>query len=321
MPPRPYPDWSWSPSRHHLFQECRRKYYYHYYAAHNGWFLDAPPAARQAYRLKQMSSLYLVFGEAVHKMAEETVQLYHQYGRPLEQGEMVRRIRHMLNQAYKDSLRVEEWKQQPKQRTMLQEMYYLGTLPEKAQEAIKQRIPILADRLLQSESLQHFMHADHCHLVELEKLNTMDMGDTMVYVKLDCMYRQADQYIIVDWKTGQEDERNDVQLRLYGWYVHENYGIPYDRIQIRTEYLLSGKCKMDQVTEHEMNELVAYAEASIAEMRSYLAEPSLNQPKPMGAFEVTQDERKCRQCAFLEMCEGASPNLFLDEEPDAGQVS
>lgn len=314
MPPRPYPDWSWSPSRHGMFEECRRKYYYHYYAAHNGWLAESTPYARQAYRLKQMTNIYLVFGDAVHKMAEEAVKLYHSYGRLMDGEEMRRRIRTLLNQAYKDSRNVETWCQQPKQLTMLQEMYYAGGLSESVTDTIKRRIPILVDRLLGSESLQHYMHGDGCHLVELERLNTIDLGDTMVYVKLDFMYRQAGRYIIVDWKTGQEDERNDTQLRLYGWYVHEHYGIPYEQIDIRTEYLLSGQCKVNEVSESEMEHLVAYAEASIAAMRSYLEDPKLNAPKAREAFEVTDDERKCRRCPFREMCEGAKPRYADDEE-------
>ena len=314
MPPRPYPGWSWSPSRHQLFQECRRKYYYHYYASHNGWYAEATPFARQAYRLKQMTNLYLVFGDAVHKMAEEAVKLYHNYGRVMDTEEIVRRVRALLNQAYKDSRDIEAWKQQPKQRMMLQDMYYVGGLSDSVTDTIKRRIPILADRLISSESMQHYMHADGCHLVELEQLNTIDLGDTMIYVKLDFMYRQAGRYIIVDWKTGQEDERNDTQLRLYGWYVHENYGVPYEQIDIRTEYLLSGQCKVDEVTEDEMEHLVAYVEASIAGMRSYLDDPTLNAPKAMEEFEVTDDERKCRRCAFREMCEGAKPRYMEDDE-------
>ncbi|MCG7408584.1 PD-(D/E)XK nuclease family protein [Paenibacillus sp. ACRRX] len=312
MPPRPYPDWSWSPSRHNLFEECRRKYYFHYYAAHNGWYLDAPPMARQAYRLKQMTNLYLIFGDAVHKMAEEAVKSYHHYGKIQEPEEIIKRIRFLLNQAYKDSKDIEAWTAQPKQRRMLHEMYYRGGLPPQLTETIKTRLPILVDRLLGSESLQHFMHADSCHLVELEKLNTLDLGDTMIYVKLDFMYRQAGRYIIVDWKTGQEDERNVTQLRLYSWYVHENYGIPYEQIDIRTEYLLSGQCKLDQVEEYEMNELAAYVETSIAKMRHYLSDTAANAPKSIMDFEVTDDERKCRRCSYREMCEGARPRT--DEE-------
>ncbi|MCR8845186.1 PD-(D/E)XK nuclease family protein [Paenibacillus sp. SC116] len=312
MPPRPYPEWSWSPSRHNLFQECRRKYYYHYYAAHNGWLAESSVLARNAYRLKQMTNLYLVFGDAVHKMAEETIKQYHHYGKAIEANELVRRIRKLLNQAYLDSRDVETWRMQPKSRLMLEEVYYFGSLPDRQVEQIRSRLPILVDRLLTSDSMQMFMHGDGCHLVEMEKLNTIQLRGTKVYVKLDFMFRKQDRYMIVDWKTGQEDERNDTQLRLYGWYVHENYGIPYERIDIRTEYLLSGRCQIDQVDEPEMEALVAYTESSMAKMQSYLLNPELNEPKPLETFEVTDDERRCRRCAFREICEGAKPQSYED---------
>ena len=36
-------EFSWSRSRDHTFQDCRRKYFYHYYGAWGGWDASAPP--------------------------------------------------------------------------------------------------------------------------------------------------------------------------------------------------------------------------------------------------------------------------------------
>ncbi|MCE5168614.1 PD-(D/E)XK nuclease family protein [Paenibacillus profundus] len=298
-----YPEWSWSPSRHTLFEECRRKYYYHYYAAHNGWLADAPELAKQAYRLKQMTNLYLVFGDAMHKMAETTLMQFNQAGRLLEADELTRRVRNLLNQAYKDSLDQAAWREQPKKRTMLHEMYYDGELPHHVTDTIKRRIPILADRFLGSRSLQQFVQEQQARLLEIERLNTIEVAGTKVYVKLDFMFRQDNRHVIVDWKTGQEDERNKTQLRLYGLYVHRMYEVPYERLDIRTEYLLSGQCYEDQVEGEEMAELERHVVTSIQLMRDYLAEPAINRPLSVDSFEPTENARRCRRCAFLEICE------------------
>ncbi|MGG0812838.1 PD-(D/E)XK nuclease family protein [Paenibacillus alvei] len=298
-----YPEWSWSPSRHVLFEECRRKYYYHYYASHNGWFRDAPPLARQAYQLKQMTNLHLVFGEAMHKMAEATLMQMHQSGRMMDAEDIVRRVRNLLNQAYTDSLNVEAWKELPKQRTMLHEMYYGGQLPTRTIEMIKTRIPILADRFLNSRSVQQYREDSDVRLMELERLNTIEVASTNVFVKLDVMFRHHDHYIIVDWKTGQEDERNKTQLRLYGLYVHRVYGVPYEKLDIRTEYLLSGSCVEDAVYEEEMEELERHVVDSMLLMRDYLEEPLRNQPMSIDAFEPTDEVKRCRRCPYLDICE------------------
>lgn len=300
---KPYPEWSWSPSRHVLFEECRRKYYYHYYASHNGWFRDAPPLARQAYQLKQMTNLHLVFGEAMHKMAEATLMQMRQSGRMMEAEDIVRRVRNLLNQAYTDSLDVEAWKELPKQRTMLHEMYYGGQLPARTIETIKSRIPILADRFLNSRSVLQYREDSDVQLMELERLNTIEVASTNVFVKLDAMFRHHDHYIIVDWKTGQEDERNKTQLRLYGLYVHRVYGVPYEKLDIRTEYLLSGSCVEDAVHEEEMEELERHVVDSMLLMRDYLEEPLRNQPMSINAFEPTDEVRRCRRCPYLDICE------------------
>ncbi|UHA74958.1 PD-(D/E)XK nuclease family protein [Paenibacillus sp. 481] len=300
-----YPEWSWSPSRHHLFEECRRKYFYHYYGAHNGWLRDAPPLVRQTYRLKQMTNLYLVFGDAMHKMAEQSLMRWFQAGQLLESAELVQRVRNLLNQAYKDSQQMAAWMEQPNKRKMLHEMYYDGGLPPKLIDTIRSRIPILADRFLDSRSLADYM-AEGSRLIELERLNTMEIAGTKIYVKLDFMFRHDDRYIIVDWKTGQEDERNKTQLRLYGLYVHRLYEVPYDRLDIRTEYLLSGQCYEDRVTAEEMSELEEHVVGSIVAMQSVLADPKANVPLPMEAFEPTEDRRRCRRCSYQEICEYAA---------------
>lgn len=70
---REYPEWSWSFSRQQLFLSCQRRYYYNYYGSHNGWEFDAEPEAALAYRLKKLTNIYLVLGDAVHRVAQQMV--------------------------------------------------------------------------------------------------------------------------------------------------------------------------------------------------------------------------------------------------------
>lgn len=70
-----YPQWSYSQSRANMFDECLRKYYYHYYGAHNGWKTESADEMQvRLYRLKQLSNLYLVFGDLAHRMCESAVR-------------------------------------------------------------------------------------------------------------------------------------------------------------------------------------------------------------------------------------------------------
>ena len=64
-------EFSWSRSRDHTFQECRRKYFYHYYGAWGGWDASAPPEVRRLYVLKQLASRQQWAGRTVHDAIED----------------------------------------------------------------------------------------------------------------------------------------------------------------------------------------------------------------------------------------------------------
>jgi len=62
-------------------------------------------------------------------------------------------------------------------------------------------------------------------VLEAEKLNTMIVNASKVYVKMDLLYRIGERYVIVDWKTGKEKEDHSTQLFQYAKYVSEHYGV------------------------------------------------------------------------------------------------
>ena len=99
---KPYPEWSWSHSRDLLFRECQRKYYYQYYGSHNGWLQEAAPEAARLYRLKQLQSLYLLFGDVVHQMADMFIGRWERDKVAFSEDELLSRVRNLMNQAVKN---------------------------------------------------------------------------------------------------------------------------------------------------------------------------------------------------------------------------
>src|SRR3989475_12043166 len=49
-------EFSWSRSRDHTFQDCRRRYFYHYYGSWGGGGAGAPEDIRRLYILKQLAA-------------------------------------------------------------------------------------------------------------------------------------------------------------------------------------------------------------------------------------------------------------------------
>lgn len=295
---------SWSHSRDLLFQDCQRKYFYQYYASHNGWLRDSAPEAQKAYRLKQLSNLYLTFGDAVHQIAYMYVQKWERQHHLFSERELQDKLRHMLNRAFLDSKDVAQWWEAPKKRTMLHEMYYFQQLPEKTVATIKERMSVCLDNLLASESVQELMHTPGHQVIEMEQLNEFWLNNIKLYVKLDLLYKRSDgMWIIVDWKTGKEDERIEEQLHLYAYFLHHERGLPLDKIEVRTEYLLSGTCERTTVTEADLEQLELKIYQSMGSMKDNLEDPEQNRPKPASEFTGTTSEFTCRTCNFREICD------------------
>ena len=68
-----YPEWSWSPSRAHMFNKCLREYYYNYYGSHNGWDYNSDEKSKLLYRLKKLKSIHMVFGNKIHNIAYQVI--------------------------------------------------------------------------------------------------------------------------------------------------------------------------------------------------------------------------------------------------------
>lgn len=300
---KPYPEWSWSQSRDGLFRECTRKYYYYYYASHNGWLRDSDPESQAAYRLKQIGNLYLLLGDAVHRIAESALKSWRDSGSLTERNEMILSIRSRLNQAYKDSLQVSQWKAAPKKRMMLHEMYYGGGLPPQRVEQIKERIEACVDGFISSRSLAELQEDGQIEIKEIEELNHFYISGEKIYVKLDMLYKKPDgTWVISDWKTGLESDKNEQQMLLYALFLHDQYKVPYHRMEIRLEYLLPGECVIPKIASEEVERIEVEVTDSIKQMKAYLEDPVRNVPLPKEAFPANPGKKTCSACSFLEIC-------------------
>ncbi|MFD2670003.1 PD-(D/E)XK nuclease family protein [Marinicrinis sediminis] len=301
-----HPPWSYSQSRAQTFDECLRKYYYHYYASHSGWKKDATDAQRTAYRLKQMTNLYLVFGEAVHQMCESVIRQYLK-GHEAPRIEYVQHvIRQLLRKAYEESHQIERWIASPKHNTMLSELYYDGEIPPERRDSIRTRLAACTQNFFQSKTWQDMTHQPRSKVREIEKWDTFQLHETNVYVKMDMLYTIGeDQWIIVDWKTGNEDQFDD-QLLLYAMYVHETYEVPLSQIRCRVEYLSSGTSRELQPSADQLTRLSAKIEHDLQEMKTCLMDPALNIPRPITFFTPSPRPGRCKGCHFREICEAHS---------------
>jgi RecB family exonuclease len=285
---REYPQWSWSFSRQQTFETCRRMYYYQYYGSHNGWEFSAPPEAAQAYRLKKLLNLYTTLGDAVHQAAQLAVERL-ALGRALPKAEETEEyIRQKLRNVWRWSVTGrDQFIQKPNQIPMLHEFYYGSGPAQDVVDRINERITSCAQNLAQSTTLQAIAVGDG-EVLACEQFDTFLLYDTPVYAVPDLVYRQSDgTLLIVDWKTGRQDEQNVDQVALYGLFTHEKYGVRIEDITVRLEYLETGSVLELSLTEEMLNTVRDRAETGMEEMRSYLDDIELNRAKPKAIESLT----------------------------------
>ncbi|MDO7907120.1 PD-(D/E)XK nuclease family protein [Paenibacillus sp. JX-17] len=297
-----YPQWSYSQSRANMFNECLRKYYYHYYGAHNGWSADkGTPEQVHIYRLKQMSNLYLVFGDLAHRMCESSIRQWDEHQSVPRLEFLAAAMKKQLNEAYQQSMQREAWQEHPRERVMLSEIYYEDERLDDRIALIRERQQACVEHLYTSQSWKDVTSRD-CSILEIEKWDTMTLYDTKVYIKMDLLYRRSGgNLVIVDWKTGREDDFTD-QLYLYAAYVQDKYNVPLEQIELRVEYLVSGEHQDYTVTREDIEAVENRVRYEIEEMKVCLADNYYNRPKEISFFTPMPSRRVCGECNYREIC-------------------
>jgi len=300
---REFPEWSWSESRRRMLVACPRRYYYHYYAAHNGWEYDAPPLARQAYRLKNLTNLHSAFGEALHRTAVDVVHQTHSNGVVPTARIVTDAIRNQLNEIYRGAHHDrQKWEKSPKRHPMLHEVYYGYGPSQTLIEAIKKKIEVCVPALLESRSLQEIRQPE-TQLTKVDSLDHFYLLDTKIYAVPDLLYRRSDGiWILVDWKTGDEDPADTNQLRVYALYARNRHSVLSHELICRLEYLYRNEFQELTFSADDLRNTERDIARSIAAMRSLLVDAVENRPQAIDAFPMRPGEITCQRCNFYELC-------------------
>jgi len=303
----PYPTFSWSLSRHKTLTSCARKYGYEYYFSHNGWLsYNVEPYHQLVYRLKKLQPVHILFGQIVHRFIEQAINDYLQTGKPPTLEELIHWARGQLNAAFIDSTRhLESWRQKPNKYYMMQEIYYTGKLPADLVQDYKERIKLVFEHFLMSETFQQITsQRGSLRIGEPEQFRSMKINEIQVFVVMDFHYfnELTDKWVIVDWKTGGESDDDRQQLALYAYYVQQKYRVPLEQIEVYNEYLLTGKRKKYSFSDFDMENILHTFQYSVLEMKKYQADIFSNEPVELADFEQTQEKWHCRGCNFRELC-------------------
>ncbi|UCZ53619.1 PD-(D/E)XK nuclease family protein [Bacillus shivajii] len=307
MQRKPYPEFSWSLSRHKSMIDCARKYGLSYYASHNGWFRDSSEFAKEAYRLKKITNLPILFGQEVHDMIESVINHYLATSNIPDEDRLTTHIRNQLNRAFRDSVKgYNDWFQRPNKFNMLHEIYYGGKLRQEAIEKIEERLDVCITNFLNSDSFRDLTERrSEIEFLESEQFRTMEIEGVKVFVVIDVLYKDLinDKWVIVDWKTGKESLEDRHQLAIYAMYLSQKFGARLDQIQLRNEYLLTGDCRVHELNESDLMNVYHIMKHSLVEMGKFLVDEDENKPVDLSLFPKTEYIQKCDRCNFRQICE------------------
>ncbi len=291
---------SWSRSRDHTFQECRRRYFYQYYGSWGGWEMDAPEATRRLYILKQLSSRQQWAGRVVHDAIEMVLKAMAQ-GHELPQEPLIRDIVERMREDWRSS-RAGRYRDHPKTVALFEHEYALDIKAE-AWQALRQnvmtcmrnffRLPLLAE--IRRTPVEHW-------LVEYSS-NAFELDGTPIWVAPDFGYwREEDRLVLVDWKTGASaPEASAFQLGCYALYAHEVLRQPPDRVDLLEVNLREGVVTDVHWDDGRLEAIRERVRFSIRSMNAYLADPEAN-VAVIDNFELTEDLRLCRWCNYRAVC-------------------
>ncbi|MGA1194959.1 MAG: PD-(D/E)XK nuclease family protein [Candidatus Latescibacterota bacterium] len=296
-------EFSWSPSRHRMFESCSRQYYYNYYGSWGGWYDSADELTRLVYRLKKMSTLPQLVGTVVHDAISRVLKAI-QSGRDVPFKTAETYATQLLDRHIEDSLE-KRWLRSASKHTHLFEHYYGQDVDIDASRA---RVVENINAFFESEAFAVLQNTPTDQWLSVEALTSFLFNATKLWVALDVAVRQNGGVAIFDWKTGREREADRLQLAVYALYASTVWGVSIPHLQLQDVYLQAGVVSSVRVDAEVLDETRQIICESIAQMRERLDDPNANTAS-IDAFPMTDNRSTCESCSFKAVCFPDNPTV------------
>jgi len=295
---------SWSLSRQQMFDDCRRQYFLNYYGSWGGWEDGADPAARLAYRLKQIVSLEMWIGDIVHRLIHSQLERMRRGFRPMPKP-LCEQARNLLNTEWRQSDE-KRWRENAKHNRNLFEHYYGIEISERRRAEIRDRLFGCLENFCRLPLLDQLLVADRAAWLAVEQLDTFLVDRVPVYVKIDCAVRLEGRTVIVDWKSGRPSERDGPQVACYALFATQKWNARFEAMRAMLVYLQSNETVEPAIGPEQALAMQEKIVSGVAAMRALLTDPAHNVAREED-FPMTDQKGRCRRCDFHEICYGAGP--------------
>lgn len=305
IPPDRWSEFSWSVSRHSLFDRCKRQYYLNYYGARrvreaNNELISA------IWWLKQGISSKMWIGSVIHNIAQKAIAA-HCMGTPLLDKTLIDLALKAFEGGYKASERAAKYENQWV--VLMEHLYpqdaditYLNDARQTIHSLMEAFLNSTAYSLIKSLPPEAILENDEA-FQSFVMQGAPELESIRIFAIPDVLVQHDGRLTIIDWKTG-DIERASIrwQAGVYSLYAHETYGIPPDAIDVWIVDLANGG-----ETVQPANGVPSLAESqqfitqSIRAMVEQMDYPVYN-TVAIEKFPMTNDLSLCRTCPFKRAC-------------------
>ena len=292
-------NFSWSLSRHKIFNDCKRRYYLNYYGYWNGWKNNADEKIKKIYMLKNITNRFLLSGSTVHDMIKYVI---HNYGNNhhllFENAKQI-----MIDKLGRDFLasKNKDWQKKIKGNCNLSEHYYNDNISDdKWIEFRNDAVNSLRSFYL-SDEFKLIQNSDMSDWFSIDDIDSFEYYDTKIFAAPDFGFHYNDKNIIYDWKCGKESVDDENQLLVYSLYSKKKWGLDYSSMELYDVYLKAGFSKPATDIENKISNLEKFIKNSIDDMKNLLIDVD-NNVAVESDFEMTNNTSKCKWCSFKEIC-------------------
>ena len=292
-------EFSWSVTRDSTFRKCPRMYYYQYYGSWGGWNDDADDKTRTVYILKQLQNRQMWAGKKVHECIEKTLKNI-QDGIKMNEEAAIEDTLDVMRKEFKSSI-AKRYLIEPKTCALFEHEYELpvtNTEWKNNADHVVECLKLFFNSNLYNEILG--LSADQW--LEVEQFSSFFYKDIKIYSVFDFAYRNGDEIIIYDWKTGKEEiDKHKLQLACYGLFATKKWEIKPEQVKLVEFYLSSGKQNEYNFSEFDLDNIQKHIWSSIGEMQNLLDDPVANVAVE-DRFSFTKNTKTCEYCNFLKIC-------------------
>jgi len=245
-----------------------------------------------------MTNQYMLAGSIVHSSIEWYLKLA-RMGHLTTLDDLHEAATNNGRRAWRQSLRG-QWENNPKNACNLFEHYYDREIDtERMQATIMDCLYSFYTYALPTI----IEHRDNWKTVE--EFQNFSIGKCTVALKMDFAYEADGILHIIDWKSGKPSSSASQQLTVYALYAAQQWRlIPQDIIGV-AHYLLHG-AELSTFTIDSFNECIERIDLQVDMMAAYLVNCDLEQNEPLSPkmFPRTENEWKCNNCSYREVCHG-----------------